>query len=325
MNLTQLLERWPAKEGRLFFLASGKDADRLPVFYRICDHWCAKVDRMDVARLHGASLITVAEACRRDPLVSRHRVVIATEMKWDDPAAAETNEETTARLRMMEPLLRIVENFPRDLVLIMSTPADNPKTDNALAQAIIRKGYWVVLKNTDEETARDLLRYLTGWDDEELVSDFILSTGTSPAAILAQLRTLRIAYDDPTPTQIREYLTDAATGGVFELVDAIIDRDIPRALSLPLDDIPPGQFLGALDRKFTSLVQFSAELRRGRSPKEAAHNLRLPGFIVHGLYEATKRWDPREILMLWQHVAAHTRIMHQPGATELLVTQLIDA
>lgn len=325
MNLVQFLSRWPAKEGRLFLLASGKDADRLPIFYRVADHWCAKVDRMDVSRIHECSLPTVAEACRRDPVVSRYRVVIATEVRWEDPAATESNEEKTARLKTMEPLLRLVEDFPRDLVLIMSTAADNPKTDNPLAQLIIRKGYWVVLRNTDEQTARELLRYLTGWEDEELISDFILSSGTSPAAILSELRTIRIAYDSPTSDQIRQYLSDRASGGVFELVDAVIDRDLARALSLPLDDIPPGQFLGALDRKFTSLVQFSAELRRGRSPKEAALNLRLPGFIVHGLYEAQKRWDPREILSLWPSIAAHTRVMHQPGATEMFITQLIDA
>lgn len=324
MNLPQLLERWPAKEGRLFFLASGKDADRLPIFYRVSDHWSAKVSKMDVIRVHEPSLVEVAETCRRDPLESRYLVVVATEVKWPDPAAAESPEEKTNAMRQMEPLNRLLENMPKDLVLIMSSPVDNPKTDNPLAQVIIRKGYWVVLRNTDEETARDLVKHLTNWEDDELISDFLGSTGNSPAAILSLLRTMRIAYDSLDAADVRDYLTDTRSGGVFELVDAVIDRDLPRALALPLDEIPPGQFLGALDRKFTSLVQFAAELRKGRSPKEAALSLHLPGFIVHGLYEATKRWDPREILALWSTLAAHARVMHRPGATDLLVTQLID-
>jgi len=84
-----------------------------------------------------------------------------------------------------------------------------------------------------------------------------------------------------------------------------------------------GQLVGALDRKFTSLIAFIAELRRGRTPKEAALMLRLPGFIVHGLYEASKRWNTAELLMMFPVLAEYYARGSKAGSTELLIHELI--
>ncbi len=80
--------------------------------------------------------------------------------------------------------------------------------------------------------------------------------------------------------------------------------------------------MGALDRKFTSLLQFIDEMSRGKSPKDAAMALRLPGFIVHGLYEASKRWDPNAIIEVWPVLAEAAVNSGRPGTNDLLIQRL---
>jgi hypothetical protein len=321
MNVIQFLERWPAKEGRRFFFAGGKPHDRLAVFYAVCDHWRGRVDKVDFDRLHNPTIPQISEACRQDPLASKFRVVAATEMDWQDPDEITDKDAKRTATRHFHALGRLVETLPSDTVLIMSTPVDSPLTKNNTAQAIIRKGYWVVLTQTDVETAIRLTHHLTGWTDEEMVREVVEAVGTSPAAIISFLKVLRLATTDPTPKDVRRFLSVHVTGGVFELVDAVVMKDAPRALRLA-DSVPSGQFIGALDRKLTSLLQFSAELKRGRTPKEAAMMLRLPGFIVHGLYEASKRWTGAEIISVYPTLAEHSISGDKPGANDVLVRKL---
>lgn len=322
MNGTQFLERWPAKPGRLFLFGGGKDHDRLALFYTVCDFWRKKVGEYDFVRLHAPTFAEINENCRADPLVSKYRVVCATEFEWPDPEETDDAEEKAKRRRQFDSLRKITANLPRDLVLIMSTTHENPLTKNDLAQSIITKGYWVVLKNVDVETASNLLAHYTDWD-EDLRLEVVESIGTSLSELLSFLRVLRIYSDEPKPEDVRSFLTGYVRGTVFDLTDAISMKDAPRALALAQDDIPLGPLIGSLDRKLTSLLQFMAEMRQGRTPKEAALALRLPGFIVHGLFEASKRWSPGEILSVYPTLAAYSARGHRPGAVELLVADVI--
>lgn len=322
MNGSQFLERWPQAQKRLFLFGGGKDHDRLTLFYTVCDFWRKKVDELDFVRLHSPSLAEINEACRADPLNSKYRVVCATEFIWPDPEDTDDAEEKAKRRRQFESLLKVTSNMPRDLVLIMSTTHENPLTKNDLAQSIITKGYWVVLKNVDVETAGNLLAHYTDWD-EDLRLEVIESVGTSLAELLSFLRVLRVYSSEPGPEDVRTFLTGFVRGTVFDLTDAISMKDAARALALAQDDIAIGPLIGSLDRKLTSLLQFMAEMRQGRTPKEAALALRLPGFIVHGLFEASKRWSPGEILSVYPTLAAYSARGNRPGAVELLVADVI--
>ncbi len=322
MNLQQFLERWPSKQGRLFLFAGGKDHDRLSVFYNVVDHWRKDVDRMDTVRLHNPSFFEIDEECRRDPIVGKYRLVVATEARWDDPDSLEDATDKRRAQQRYEALARRIENFPRNLVLIMSTPADNPGTKNPLAQGIIRKGYWTVLRTVDVDSARELLTQLSGWDDDQLIDEVVEVIGTSPADLIAFLRVLRLGNVE-TPAQIRLYLGMQTRASVFDVVEAIVMKDRPKALNSLSEDVPLNSLIGALDRKFTSLIQFSSEMRKGRTPKEAALALRLPGFIVHGLYQATKRWTAHELLDLWPTLAEFSQLSQRPASAELLVTTIL--
>lgn len=317
MNLTQFLERWPAKEGRLFLFAGGRDHDRLSMFYSVADRWKKKVNPLvDFVRLHEPSYAEIAEACRRDPVDSKQVVVVATEVQWLDPNDHKDDRGVAA-------LTSIVENFPRDLVLIISIhqSEQNPLTKNPLAQAIIRKGYWVVLKPVDEAGACELVKSMTGWEDE-IVQEIVYAVGTIPADLISLLKLLKLAGAEE-PDQIRKYLSGRQEGTVFDLTEAIVMRDPVKALALASDDINTNQLVGALDRKFTSLLQFIAEMKKGgRSPKEAALALRLPGFIVHGLYEASKRWSPNDIIQVFSVLADVSKESNRPGVNDLLVQRL---
>jgi DNA polymerase III delta subunit len=265
----------------------------------------------------------LSEACRHDPLGhSKFRVVCATEIPWLDPSEAEDASEKASRQRQFDSLHAVISKLPRDLVLIISTDHDNPLTKNDLAQSIITKGYWVVLKQVDVSTAMAFLENMTGWE-EELRLEVIESVGTSVGELLAFIRLIRLAYQDPTEEEIREFLTGYIRGTVFDLTDAIAMKDLEQALALARDDLPLGQLIGSIDRKLTTLVQFMAEMRRGRSPKEAALMLRMPGFIVHGLYEASKRWNTSEILMMFPTLAEYSATGDRPGAAELMIHDLV--
>jgi hypothetical protein len=321
MNMFQFLERWPAKEGRLFFFGGGKDHDRLSAYYLVADAWRKKTDKLDFVRLHNPSMIEVAEACRRDPLNGKFTVVAATEMKWEDPDDSQEAEVRARRTQQFEALKGITASLPRDLVLIMSTPFERPLTKNPLAQSIITKGYWVVLTQPDVETAVRLLNNITTWD-QELIFEVVESVGPSPAELLSFLRVVKLA-GEPTPERVRGYLQGSMRGGVFELVDAIVMRDADTAFRLAANDPPLNMVLGQLDRKITSLLQYLGERRRGRSPKEAAQMLRMPGFVVHGLYEAEKRWRPAELLELFSTLAEYASLRDRPGALDLLINDLV--
>lgn len=251
-----------------------------------------------------------------DPIGSKVRVVAATEFQWKNPD--EHPEDSGNRS-----LTKLLENFPRDVCLICSTPSESPSTKNELSQLFIRKGYWVALKSVDEQTAVELLRSLTGWADEEMISKVVRSVGTSPSDLISFLKMMRHAGVYGDDEGMEQYLTTRPQGGVFELVDSVVMKDLPKALRLCSDDVPAGQLAGALDRKFTSLLQFMGEMKKGRSPKEASIILRLPGFLVHGLYEASKRWTGPEIVSLYPAMAHHTLHSNRPGSNEVLVRGII--
>lgn len=322
MNLTQFYHRWPAKQGRLFLFAGRPDHDRLAVFYTVCDAWRKNVNQLDFIRLHEPNITQLLEACRMDPVVSKHRVVAACDLKWVDPDEIEDREERTKAKRSWTAFSTFLKSFPKDLVLIISTAHDNPLTKNDVAQPIINKGFWVVLKSTSHDDACKMLAYISGWTDEQIINDVVGQVGTSASDLIQFLKVLYLSGYDTTPANIKSFLKASNTNGsVFDVVDAIIMRDLPRALSYP--NVPAGQLIGALDRKLTSLVSFMAELRKGRSPKEAMIVLRLPGFIVHGLFEASKRWHTAEILATFPLLAQHTAVANNPGANDVLIRKLI--
>jgi hypothetical protein len=247
---------------------------------------------------------------------SKHLLVVATEVHWLDP---NENKDHAG----VKSLTSLLESFPRDLVLVMSIHQSepNPLTKNNLAQAIIRKGYWVVLRNVDEQSACELIMAMTGWDDE-IAREIVYAVGTVPADLISLLKVLKLA-DATTPEEIRKYLSGRQEATVFDLTDAIAMRDAKKALALSSDEIATNQLVGALDRKFTSLLQFMAEMRKGgRSPKEAALALRLPGFIVHGLFEASKRWSPNDIINIFPILADASKDAGRPGVNDLLIRRL---
>lgn len=323
LNLVQFFMRWPKTEGRLFFFAGGKDHDRLTAYYTVADYWRRKVDRLDFVRLRDVNMMQTVEACLQDPVVGPKRVVAVTEMIWEDPDETDDVKIREKRKRQFDAMARFLDSFPRDVVLIMSCPHDNPLTKNAVAQPLIRKGYWVVLRHTDTENAVNLIKHWTKWDDEELILEVVDSVGTSVADLFAFLRLVRVVNKDPTPQQIRDYLTTYVRAGVFEIVDSIIMRDLETSLHLAQSDIPLGQVVGAFDRKLTSLIQFMAEMKRGRTPKEAAVMLRMPGFVVHGLYEASKRWRTADLLQLYPKLSEYSLYGDRPGALDMFIHEVI--
>ncbi len=119
----------------------------------------------------------------------------------------------------------------------------------------------------------------------------------------------------------REYRFEGKTYGE-ECIHRVMDRE--KAMLLAAGEPPLGQVIGALDRKLTSLLQFMAELKRGKSPKEAAMHLRLPGFIVHGLYEASKRGTTAEIIHIYPSIAEIASHSDKTGALELLIRTTTD-
>lgn len=322
MNGTQFLERWPAKEGRLFLFGGGKDHDRLALFSLVCDSWRKKVGALDFVWLHNPTMVQVSEAARVDPLQSKFRVVAAVEMAWDDPSDADEVGQKRSRQRQFDSLYRLTSTLPRDLVLLMSTHHENPLTKNDLAQSIITKGYWVVLKPVDRGEAVEFLQRLTLWE-EDFSLEVVDSIGTSLGDLLAFLRLAKLLSPELEEATVSKLLAGHVRGTVFELVDAIIMKKLELAYSISADELPMGQVVGALDRKLTSLVQFVAEMKRGRSPKEAALALRLPGFIVHGLYEASKRWTGHEILDSFEVLARYSVEGDKVGSLELMVRELI--
>jgi hypothetical protein len=322
MNLTQFLERWPAKDSRLFLLAGRPEQDRSAIHATVADSWRKRVDPLDIESLHDPTLSGLLEACRRDPVVSSHRLVIVSDFKWPDPDEVSGEVEAARARRNWESFAGLLDGFPRDLVLVISSTHENPLTKNPVAQAIIRKGYWVVLKPVDIATASHLLQTLTGWEDEEILLEVVESVGTCPSDLIQFLKVFRLSGYEPTSENIRRFLTASPSGGVFAAVEAIIMRDLPRALSLA-EEIPTGQLVGALERKFTSLLQFMAELRQGKTPKEAMLSLHLPGFIVSGLFDASKRWQTAEILQLFPTLAHASASGGQPAANDLLITRIL--
>ncbi len=151
--------------------------------------------------------------------------------------------------------------------------------------------------------------------------------GNGPAGILNFLRMLRLAYGpEATILDARQLLVAQPTGTTFDLVEAILVKDTDRALVLTTSpDVSTGKLVGALDRKLSSLVTFMAELKKGRSPKEALLHMRLPGFLAHGLFEASKRWTVGEIVAAWSLMAEAGSNADRPGVNDILVTRLCGA
>lgn len=84
----------------------------MAAFYMVCDRWRQQVDGMDFVRLHGPSLSEISEACRRDPLNSKYRVVAATEMRWTDPDEVEDADARALARRQLTRFTRSPPNSP---------------------------------------------------------------------------------------------------------------------------------------------------------------------------------------------------------------------
>ncbi len=181
----------------------------------------------------------------------------------------------------------------------------------------------MVLKPTDEPTATKLLTYLTGWD-EDLCYSVVQVHGTSPASLLSLARTVHLCFENPSEKQILQFVGNSTKGHVFELTEAIVQKDISTALRLSArDDVPAGQLIGALDRKLTTVLSFMAELKKGRTPREAITSMRMPGFLAHGLFEASKKWSARDLLAVWLVLADRATEAEKPGGIDLLITELL--
>jgi DNA polymerase-3 subunit delta len=132
-------------------------------------------------------------------------------------------------------------------------------------------------------------------------------------------------------SDVRELVPQAAADRMFELVDALANRDAPAALSLLRtqlggDPASPLRLLAALAYQVRNLIGIKALEASGRGASAAAR-LKIPPFVVDKLRRQAGRFSLQDLLALQARlldvdVAIKTGRSEAPVALDLLVADL---
>ena len=163
----------------------------------------------------------------------------------------------------------------------------NPRTDNDFAQAIIKKGWWVVVRRPTHEQM--IVWIQNRFKTSEAVSQAIIDvTGTDLARIRSMIMKLS-HMTDGKPPRLRD-VEEASMGYVstiFAVADHILQRRRHRAMVL-VDASSSLGILTIIHRRVKELIHVRFLDQRGESAQSISDLANIPLFLVGGLIVRSK-------------------------------------
>lgn len=175
-----------------------------------------------------------------------------------------------------------------------------------LYKAVNKQGRTAEFAHQDEQT---LKRWILGMLKKEgknitaLDLQFLLErTGTEMANIKTEMEKLlcyTLKKSEITKEDIEEICTKRVQNQIFEMINAIADRNQKRALDLYYDLLtlkePPMRILALIGRQFNLLLQVKELRKKGYSPQVISEKTGLHGFVVGKYAKQAERFKTREL------------------------------
>lgn len=234
-------------------------------------------DQVNLSRFAGKDAGEAAIAAQAEtlPFFAAHRVILI--------------EDSGLFKKKSELLADAIGSFPQSTILLF----DETEVDKRN-----RLFKWVSKEGIASEFARQSEALLTRWIlsrinkagkklTKQTMEAFLLRTGDDMSRIETELSKL-LAYTDGRDVITREDVeavcTQTLTNRIFDMVQAVAERDAKRARRLYEDLLaqkePPMRILYLLGREFSQLYQISALANAGYDRGVMQSKLGLPPFVV---------------------------------------------
>lgn len=174
-----------------------------------------------------------------------------------------------------------------NIIPVFVSKKRSPDTKNPFVQAIIQKGWWIVVRRPSYETMVAFVqdRYRLPESQAKSVVD---STGTDILRVHSLMAKLFYFTDGHVPTSddIRTVSSGYAST-VYQLVDDIIEGRKAKAISL-IDASATVGLLTLLQKRVSTLIVVRQLSQRGEQAQEISERAGVPLFLVGGIIERSE-------------------------------------
>lgn len=173
-------------------------------------------------------------------------------------------------------------------------------------KAVNKLGRVAEFAHQDEQTLKRWILGMLKKEGKNITAanlQFLLErTGTEMANIKTEMEKLlcyTLNKSEITREDIEEICTKRVQNQIFEMINAIADRNQKRALDLYYDLLtlkePPMRILALIGRQFNLLLQVKELRKKGYSPQVIGEKTGLHGFVVGKYAKQAERFKTREL------------------------------
>ncbi len=175
-----------------------------------------------------------------------------------------------------------------------------------LYKTVKSKGRIAEFAHQDEQTLKRWILGMLKKESRNITAanmQFLLErTGTEMAQIKMEVEKLlcyTMGKSEVSREDIEEICTKRVQNQIFDMINAIADRNQKRALDLYYDLLtlkePPMRILALIGRQFNLLLQVKELRKKGYSPQVISEKTGLHGFIVGKYAKQAERFKTREL------------------------------
>ena len=175
-----------------------------------------------------------------------------------------------------------------------------------LYKAVNKQGRVAEFAHQDEQTLKRWILGMLKKEGKNITApdlEFLMErTGTEMANIKTEMEKLlcyTLNNSEITRDDIEEICTKRVQNQIFEMINAIADRNQKRALDLYYDLLtlkePPMRILALIGRQFNLLMQVKELRKKGYSPQVISEKTGLHGFVVGKYVKQAERFKTREL------------------------------
>lgn len=175
-----------------------------------------------------------------------------------------------------------------------------------LYKAVNKQGKIAEFAHQDEQTLKRWILGMLKKEGKNITAadlQFLMErTGTEMANIKTEMEKLlcyTLNKSEVTRDDIEEICTKRVQNQIFEMMNAIADRNQKQALDLYYDLLtlkePPMRILALIGRQFNLLMQVKELRKKGYSPQVISEKTGLHGFVVGKYAKQAERFKTREL------------------------------